>query len=361
MKKLFSILILFVLLLSLIVGCTPTPTPTPTPGPTIPEPDPNIKMPATFKLEGGSSPGAGSDLQSAGVEEVLEIYFPDMATRRFPCGTAEATIMVQHNELDLAFYGVLQNVIPQWKGEYPGYEGEKMQDTRMLGASHCGLLGHIFYVPADSPYETVADLLEKDALRIGVGPTGSASWKTCQWALESYGLSYDDIEAAGGLVHFGSVKDAATMMAEGKLDSFAYGLPHPSSLLKELDLKRGVRCLPWSEAAIEAATGPADHGLFPITLPSGTYSGTPDDVTIISYSAVYIVNKDMSDDVAYNLAAAVFSTEGCDLMAERALFVKGYIEQTPDMTATISYPVPYHPGALKYWKERGITPTVDPL
>jgi len=267
--------------------------------------------------------------------------------------------MCQHKELDFGFWGTIQGIVSLQKGTYKGYEGEQMLDLRAMGGTHPGLLGHVFYVSADSPYETVAELLETKPLRIGVGPTGSASWRTCQWALEAYGVTYDDIEAAGGLVHFGPVGDASTMMAEGKLDGFAYGLSHPSPLLEELDLKRGVRCLKWSDEAIEAVVGDPEHGLFVDVIPAGTYEGTPYDVPMFNYTEVAYVNKDMADDVAYNLAAAFFSERTGEIVGDTLAFMKGQMATFPKLTADYTWPVEFHPGALKYWAERGITPKVD--
>jgi len=150
-------------------------------------------------------------------------------------------------------------------------------------------------------------------------------------------------------------------MAEGKLDAFGFGMSHPSPVLQEIDLRRGIRCLPWSKEAIEAVCGPAEHGQFPLTLPGGTYEGTPEDVTILGYTVAATVNKDTPDDLVYNLAAALYHPDTINLISERLSFMTGLIQQVPELTGTTTYPIPFHPGALKYWEERGIIPKVQPI
>ena len=78
-----------------------------------------------------------------------------------------------------------------------------------------------------------------------------------------------------------------------------------------------------------------------------TYSGVDEDVTTVAVSAVIIVADSVSEDAVYTLCADIFDN-AADLVDSHAKYAELSVENGASITS-----VPYHPGAAKYFKEKG--------
>ena len=89
----------------------------------------------------------------------------------------------------------------------------------------------------------------------------------------------------------------------------------------------------------------------PLVIPAGTYSGIDKDVHTYTLPQMWICRADLPDDLVYHIIKAVYDNEE-DKNAIHPLAkmynVKNAFRGTPGV------PVGFHPGAIKYYKEKGI-------
>lgn len=81
------------------------------------------------------------------------------------------------------------------------------------------------------------------------------------------------------------------------------------------------------------------------TISADTY-GTPDDVQTVAVAAVVLVRDDVSADAVYKFVSTIFENSGS---IQHGKAEELSVEFGSSITA-----VPYHPGAAKYFAEKGI-------
>jgi TRAP transporter TAXI family solute receptor len=86
-----------------------------------------------------------------------------------------------------------------------------------------------------------------------------------------------------------------------------------------------------------------------LTIPAGTYSGFDQDAVTITVKATLACRATLSDETAYKIVSTIF--ENTEAIA--ALHGKG--AELSLQFATDGIAVPFHPGAAKYFAEKGIT------
>jgi TRAP transporter TAXI family solute receptor len=112
-----------------------------------------------------------------------------------------------------------------------------------------------------------------------------------------------------------------------------------------------------TQHAIRILTVPADMAakltakypfLAAAVVPAGTYKNQAQDVTTVAVNAVLIVGNDLSADVVYSMTKALFDSQA-ELASAHA---KG--KELNLKYAVQGVSIPFHPGALKYYKEKGV-------
>ena len=113
----------------------------------------------------------------------------------------------------------------------------------------------------------------------------------------------------------------------------------------EVANKRDVNLIGLDEASL--ATLSEKYSFYvPVTVPAGTYNGMTEDVTVPAVSAVLICKKDLGEDLVYQLTKVLFEKTGDLTHAKKELISAE--------SAVKGVPVPFHPGAEKYFSELGL-------
>ena len=86
-----------------------------------------------------------------------------------------------------------------------------------------------------------------------------------------------------------------------------------------------------------------------VTIPKGTYPKQDKDVQVIGYYTHVIADCSLPEDTVYKMTAATFASK--DNMAS---IYKELAKVSPEIMAQ-DIGVPFHPGAAKWYKEKGIT------
>ncbi|HVE77970.1 MAG TPA: TAXI family TRAP transporter solute-binding subunit [Gemmatimonadaceae bacterium] len=183
---------------------------------------------------------------------------------------------------------------------------------------------------------------------VSTGAPGSGTEDVAVQMLEAAGLDPDaDLrrERLGPAQSIDALRD-------GKVDALFFGGAAPAPAVRELaaTLGRAMRLVPSDDvlAVLQRARGP---GQFPrVVIPAGTYPGQPADIPTVGSVTLLVVDAMLADALAYDITRALFEHRD-----ELAAIHPAARELTPARAATGS-PIPFHPGAVRYYQERGAWP-----
>ena len=202
------------------------------------------------------------------------------------------------------------------------------------------------YVQKDSPIKTLADVKGK---RISTQySVQRAVWRVVQAQLATVGLSEKDVQ--GVLVR--NIVQAADDFAAGKTDVFWFALG--SAKVKQVAVTvGGIRALPVPSTpdAVKQMRRFVPGSYPTVVQPARNLDGIVGPTPVMAYDVVLFVNAKMSDDVAYGIAKAVHENKK-DMAA-----VFGALNRfEPDGMAAHYDDMTYHPGAIKFFQEKGMWP-----
>ncbi|MEE8434178.1 MAG: TAXI family TRAP transporter solute-binding subunit [bacterium] len=226
------------------------------------------------------------------------------------------------------------------------YKGIKLykrafRNTRLLLVG--GALQLSFYVPKDSPMETVADLKGK---RIPTGFAGIPIVKLSSTAaLATAGLTYADIVRVP-VSHLGTGNQA---FIEGRTDAGWHALRSPA--VEEANARRGgikfLSIIGTPEGAKKM--GDIYPGSYPVVVRPGRVTGILKPTTVLTNDAYLVATKHMSRETAYTMVKVLWEHNKELGAAHRAL--RGW--RTQRMVSAKAL-IPYHPGVVKFYKEKGV-------
>ena len=193
---------------------------------------------------------------------------------------------------------------------------------------------------ADSGVATPADLKGK---KVNIANPGSGTRVLAETLMQYTGLSASDFALAAEL----KSSEQAAALCDGKLDAsiWAAGLPNGSS--QEATSTCDINIIPLSGAAIDKLL--ADNKAYAAaTIPGGLYPGNPDDIPSWGPKATFVTSAQTDDAVAYQVVKAVFDNFDSFKKLHPAF---ARLVEAEMITDGLSAPL--HPGAVKYYKERG--------
>ena len=292
---------------------------------------------AADKLTLGTGGTTGTYYAIGGVmATVLNPVLQESSLTVTSTGASKANIqLVDMGEADLA---IVQNDVMYYA--YTGtdlFEDEGAYDTFSTVA---GLYDEtVQIVTCDSSIATVADLKGKT---VSVGDAGSGTEFNAEQILGVYDLTFDDINVVNA-----SFGDSADSLKDGKIDAAFIVAGAPTTAVVDLATTKDISLVQLDAEHIEKLQSTYDFYTETV-IPAGTYSGVEEDATTVSVRATLIASNDVSEDAVYELLAAMFDNQE-DLIAGHAKFEFLNLE---DAVKGIS--VPFHPGAVKYFEEKGI-------
>ncbi len=272
-----------------------------------------------------------------GIANLINQYVPDTSASAKPSGASVENIRtVGKGRVDLAI------VMPD--AAYSAYNGDgdfraetKYDNLRGLFSTYP--IDEYLYAVKGSGLEKLEDLKGK---RVAVGAAGSGTEVLSRMILETYGMTYEDLDE-----RFLSAPEATEALKDGTIDAALYLLGTPAPTLMDLVTQREIQFL--SMGTERAKKFCEDHPTYaPVTIPAGTYAGQTEDFTTIQYYGIFIVNQDMSEQMAYDITKAVF-----DHLDELSKIHKAF-QAIKLESATKSIAIPLHPGAEKYFREKGV-------
>lgn len=194
-------------------------------------------------------------------------------------------------------------------------------------------------VRGDSKINRFDDL---KGMKIGVGAPGSGTEANFRQISDIYGLKKEDVKA-----QYLSFSESAEQFKDKHIDAFIATAGIPNAAIMDIGTQHSIRILNIADdkAALVVKKYPF---LSPFTIPANTYKNQANAVKTIAVNAVLIMSTEVKEDVAYNIVKSLFENQG-ELAAAHA---KG--KELSLKTASSGVSVPFHPGAVKYYKEKGL-------
>lgn len=193
--------------------------------------------------------------------------------------------------------------------------------------------------------EKMSDLRGK---RVSVGSPGSGSEIIALRVLDAYGINPDKDIIKQRL----GVAEAVNALKDRKIDAFIHNAAIPIPAVVDLGASPGakIKFIDHGDAvaAMNKKYGPLySKGM----LPQKTYPGQGKDAATVDVWAVLLTDDKMSDQSAYNIVKTLFEKKP-DLM----LVAKDTAHMTYENQFDGASPIPFHPGALKFFAEKGFKP-----
>ncbi len=218
------------------------------------------------------------------------------------------------------------------------FEGSKMDDLRAVFSVH----GEPFTVVArtDSGATDFDSLFGK---RVNVGNPGSGQRGTMEVVLGAMGKSIDDFSLASEL----KSAEQSAALGDNKVDAIVFTAGHPNGSIQEATTTTDAKLIPVTGPAIDKLV--ADNPYYAkATVPGGMYKGNDEDVETFGVKATFVTKASVPDDVVYQVVKAVFD----NFDRFKGLHPAFATLKEEDMISG-GLSAPLHPGAEKYYKERG--------
>lgn len=234
-------------------------------------------------------------------------------------------------------WGIAQNDIAwfAYNGLGP-FKGKKITQLRSLFGTLSGWLQ--IFVPANSDIKSIKDFKGK---RVSVGAAGSGGEIDARLILEYYGITYKDIKP-----FFLREKDAVAALKDGTIDAMIATHPLKSAAFRDLTTSFNVRMISLDDDNL--------YKKFPFfnknVIPAGTYRGVDYPVTTASIVVFMYTTKDagFTEDDIYKILDTLYKYR--DEWKDASASVKKYVTLENALKGAA---IPLHPGAIKYFKEKG--------
>jgi hypothetical protein len=214
-------------------------------------------------------------------------------------------------------------------------------DLRILFAGHLDILTLV--AQRDAGIRSVADLRGE---RISIGPPGSRQRSAMERVMSALGLERSDFAEVLEL----STAEQNRAFCANELDAIVYSVGHPNGLIRDATLTCYGVLIDVSGAAIDRML--EEYEAYErAVIPGGTYLVNPADVQTVGVRAGVVATTLMSDVVAYEITQAVFDRFE-DFRRLHPAFQGLTVEE---MVHGIGG-APVHPGAARYYRERGWQP-----
>ena len=196
----------------------------------------------------------------------------------------------------------------------------------------------------DSGITKFTDLKGK---RVGVGAPNSGVELNARMMFEAHGMTYKDAK-----VDYLSYGEAIDQIKNGQCDVAFVTSGLGNATIKELGTAKEIVFVPVEGEALKKLT--AKYPFYvEWKIPKETY-GTKVDTTTAAVMNIMLVSKNLSDDVVYDLLTGIYSQKGLETIGASHATAKREIKPETALRGIKGTSVKLHPGAEKYYKEKGM-------
>lgn len=253
-----------------------------------------------------------------------------------PTGGARANLAEIEN--DEAQFGFCQSDVMAYA--YDGtylFEGEPMVSFSTVASLYDE---QVQIVTCDPSLKSVQDLKGK---RVSVGEAKSGGYFNSLEVLAAYSMTENDIVAV-----FKSFADSVEGLVDGSIDAAVIVAGAPTAAIVDLTARKDAFLIPIDDFAIaDLLDGSAYY--VESTIPAGTYAGQEADVKTVAVSAVIVASDFVDEETVRTFTASIL-----DNIPELVELNEKFSEVDLNRAGSVTS-VPYHPGAAKYFKSKGVS------
>lgn len=293
-------------------------------------------------VHGGSVGGVWS-LFTEGISEAVRKEFPGTLISAVPGTVAGNPVLVDQKETDFAIAESLTARL--------AYEGKEPFDKKYehIRAVAAIMPENVFQLvaPVDAPFDSIEDVAQEQLpLRYSAGERNALGDIVSAAIFNSYDMTYKDIKGNGGQVHFLSGNKTFELMRDGRVDALGKLAPIPAGDMMEASTTIDLKFISLGEQAINTLID--TFGVTRYTIPENSYDFQNEPYETINSPTILITHAEQDEETVYHMTQAIYNQ--LDYLYD---VHKGF-QKVNDKTIIEVGGVPLHPGAEKFFKEKGL-------
>lgn len=242
--------------------------------------------------------------------------------------------LLQQGRGEIAF-ALGDSVQAAWEGDTEAGFPAKLDKIRAIA----GIYPNFVQIVA-SKESGITDLAGLKGKSLSVGAPASGTELNARAIFEAAGMTYQDLGKLEYLPFAESVELIKNRQLDATLQSAGLGV----ASIKDLAIS-----LPTSVVAVPAEIAEKLGAPFiAATIPAGTYEGQAEDVATVAITNILVTHSDVTDEVAYEMTKQLF--ENLDAMVAAHAAARAIAAEN----GPAGLPIPLHPGAERYYKEKGL-------
>jgi uncharacterized protein len=179
--------------------------------------------------------------------------------------------------------------------------------------------------------------------RVNIGNPGSGTRASMEELMSAMGWKASDFSLAAEL----KADEHGAALCDNKIDAFYYGVGHPSANIQDPITTCGAKLVPLTGGAVDKLVAGAPY-YAKVNIPGGLYAGHPNPTPTYGVLATFVTSAKVPEATVYELTKAVFEN-----FEEFKKLHPAFGALDPKDMIKNGNSAPLHPGAIKYYKEKG--------
>ncbi|MEM6429039.1 MAG: TAXI family TRAP transporter solute-binding subunit [Deinococcota bacterium] len=248
-------------------------------------------------------------------------------------GPSQNMLLIETGDIELGMV-TLGPAFEIWSGSSELTGGAELREARALFPMYNTPFHFIALEGSD-----ITMVSQVDGTAVGVGPAGGTSGTFMPKFLDALSLDTRDRQAGAS--------DMASQLLDGQLDAIGFAAGIPIAAYSEIEAQRAASIFSFNDDERAALLGNFSY-LNEAIIPAGTYSSLVEDLPTVGMYNFAVADKDIPEDLAYEIVKAVF--DNLDFMIETHRAASDTSPNDLDRNAFLWL----HPGAIRYYEEMGI-------
>lgn len=287
--------------------------------------------------------GGGWYTMATGMAKLVQDKNPGMTVKVVPGGGTANPTKIEQGQSQL---GMGLDIFA--KASVDGtelYTGKPHKKVMMIGQSFSD--NYLHAIRAEGAKLSFEEVFKTPGVKIGVTKAGSSDEMSFRYVMAHYGTSYEKMRAAGAKFVQGDYNELSNAWKDKQVDYMFIVLGIPGAAVIDMAQGRGGELMAYPKPLMDAMA--AKYGYSQGAFPRATYPRLQSaDVPALIMATTLMVSADLPEDVVYKITKTL-----CENTAELPK-IHASMEVFDCKTAVKVRPVPVHPGALKYYREKGL-------